>query len=165
MKKTQISSIPSIAFAVLMLFTAFTLGGHMAFAASASSSAHRTTKVTVPMKIVKSPQNAVIDGITDGNCGIISFDLQNNGSQVDAVELVTSSLGPITSLTYSTYIFNQDVGKGYTFGDTVSPNATSWGHDDYWNTTSGHIAGTFTATDTLINGTMCNGKQNANITI
>lgn len=166
MKKNRISSIPSIAFVILMLFAVFLLGQHTAFAVRTSSSAHQTTKITVPMKVVKTAQGGVINGITDGTCGIISFDLHNNGGgQVDAVELVTSSLGPIILLTYSTYVFNQDVGKGYTFGGPVSPNGTVWGHDDYWNTTSGHITGTFTATDTLANGTVCNGKQGAELTI
>ena len=166
MKKNQISSIPSIAFVILMVFAVFLLGQHTAFAVRTSSSAHQTTKITVPMKVVKTAQGAVINGTTTLDCGTIAFDLRNNGGgQVDAVELVTSLLGPITSLTYSTYVFNQDVGKGYTFGDTVSPNGTVWGHDDYWNTTSGHITGTFTATDTLANGTICDGKQTGEITI
>ena len=166
MKKTQISSIPGIAFVILMLFAVFLLGQHTAFAVRTSSSAHQTTKITVPMKVVKAAQGAVINGITDGTCGIISFDLRNNGGgQVDAVELVTSSLGPITSLTYSTYVVNWNTSKGYTFGGPVSPNGIVWGHDDYWNTTSGYITGTFTATDTLVNGTICDGKQSAVLTI
>jgi hypothetical protein len=104
MRRDRILPISCHTFVELMLFAVFTLDGYTAFATSTSSARH-TTKITVPMKIVRSAKAAVPDGTTPGNCGNIEFYLQNDGNgQVDAEEYVDSFLGPITSLTYSTYV-------------------------------------------------------------